>query len=176
MKEFVSCRLVIFAVSTFLICGLAVTGSMEKGEMKVSGKMTMTQTKLETMEVGDVEGHVLLFSHSEGTNSSTGEAAIFDGAKVTNMSFADLVKGNGPNQGYCLVETEEGSSYTKWDAMTTTAMTSEGTPMVTFEGEFTWVSGTGVFEKIHGSGVFKGAWTSETTYEFEWKGAYALGK
>jgi hypothetical protein len=176
MGKLVSGRLAILAVSIFLICGLAITGSMEKGEMKSSGKMTMAQTALETMEVGDVEGHTLLFSQSEGTNASTEEGGLLDGAKVVNMSFSDLVKGTGTNQGYCLVTAEDGSAYTKWDATTTTVMSSEGPPMVSFEGEFTWIMGTGAFEGIQGTGVFKGVWTSETTYEFEWKGAYSIGK
>jgi hypothetical protein len=163
-------------LSTVLICGLGVSGAMEEGEVEVSGRMTMTQVKLETMTVDDTEGHTLLFSQSEGTNTSTGESGFLDGAKVTNMSFADLVKGNGPNQGYCVVGIETGVTYTKWNATTTTIMATEGPPMVGFQGEFTWIKGTGDFENIQGGGTFKGTWTSETTYEFEWEGAYSIAK
>ena len=169
-------RLAMAAIGAVLVLTLGVTAPMEQEHIKISGKMTLTHVKQETMTVGDIDEHVLTFSQAEGTNATTGEHAFMDGAKAINMSFSDAVRGNGANQGYMKVATEKATAYAKWEGKVTTVISSEGVPMTTFEGEFSWIKGTGQFENIQGKGTFKGSYLSKTTYAFEWEGAYTIAK
>ena len=128
----------------------------------------------EPMEVGDTEEHAMVLGHSEGTNTSTGENVFMDGAQIVNLSFSDLVKGNGPHQGYVEFTKGEDAVFAKWQGTVTTMMSDEGTPMMSFEGTFTYIGGMGQYMGIKGSGTYKGYFTSETEYMTEWEGEYAI--
>jgi len=143
----------------------------------VSGKITATYTEQqEKIEIGDAEGHLMQLVKSEGTNVSTGEAAFMDGAKIVNISYSDVVQGNGSNQGYIIFKNGEDAMYGQWHGKITTTMTTEGTPLTSLVGEYTYINGGGIFEGIEGSGTFKGHFTSDTEYEVEWQGSYTLVK
>jgi hypothetical protein len=158
------------------LCVLAfgMTSAFAQDMMKIAGKMEATYVKHEPMEVGDTDEHMMILGRSEGTNTSTGEHMFMDGAQLVNVSFADLVKGNGPHDGYIRFTKGEDAVYAKWQGTVTTMMSDEGTPMMSFEGTFTYTGGMGQYMGIKGSGTYKGHFTSETDYVTEWEGEYAL--
>ena len=45
----------------------------------MAGKITLTSTKQEAVEVGDTEGHILSLNVMEGTRQSTGPEPFIDG-------------------------------------------------------------------------------------------------
>lgn len=162
-------------LSGALVLAVCTTSALAQQKMKVSGKMTMTIAKHDSVTVEPTRNHYLLLSRSVGTNASTGEHKFMDGAKAVNASFADLAQGNGPEQGYAIFS-QDGSSITcQWEGRVTTAPGKDA-PVISFEGTFTWTHGTGQFANIRGAGTFKGHYTSQTTYEADWMGEYLLGK
>ncbi len=143
---------------------------------QVSGKMTMTYTEQQKIEVGDTEGHALSFGTSEGNNMCTSEDTFVDGAQVVNMTFSDLVRGNGPHEGYAKFVLGEDAVFAKWEGMVTTTVREEEEPLMAFEGTYVYVKGTGQFENIQGKGTYKGQFTSKTDYTADWDGEYSIAK
>jgi len=137
---------------------------------KMSGKHTYSFTDTKEFEVVDSEGHVLSLRKAEGVNKSSGEGAFLNDARMVNLSFDDLVMGNGPHQGYAIMEKDGDKAVTKWQGKIETKM-QDGKPVITFGGTFSFISGTGILEKVvGGSGTYKGYFTSETTYVVDWEG------
>jgi hypothetical protein len=164
----------VLTVAVFLVVALAVV-PCTAGEMaKIAGKMEATYVKQEPMEIGDTEEHMMALGRSEGTNVSTGEHEFMDGAQIVNISFVDLVKGSGPHRGYIKFAKDGDGVYADWEGTVTTTMSAEGTPVISFEGTFTYTCGMGQYEHIQGSGTYKGYYTSETSYAVEWEGEHSI--
>ena len=163
-------------VGLALVFAFFVATSMAQQKTKIAGKMTCAYVMQKKLDVGDTEGHVISLAQSEGTNVSTGENEFMDGARIVNMSFSDVIKGNGPHQGYLKHEKNGNSTFTGWNGKITTIFSDEGTPIITFEGIFTYIRGTGKFEGIQGSGTYKGRFISEKEYTVEWEGEYFIKK
>jgi hypothetical protein len=174
MEKHIFKTLMILFISLILIFASGVMMSIAQEKTQIAGKFTATYLKQETIEVGDTEGHIVYLEQTEGTNESTGEHTIMDGARVVNVSFSDLVKGNGPHQGYIKFAQNDDTYFAKWEGTVTTTLSAEGTPIITFEGTYFYIKGTGQFENIQGSGTYKGKFISETTYIAEWEGEYFI--
>lgn len=139
---------------------------------KISGKQTYDFTEVKEFEVVDTEGHVMSIRKAEGINKSSGQSAFMNDAKMINISFDDLVMGNGPNEGYSTMDKDGDIGISKWHGKIETKVQDE-VPFITFGGTFNFISGTGVFKDIvGGSGTFKGYFTSETSYAVDWEGEY----
>jgi len=156
--------------------GVAAAPSTAQEKIKVAGKLTAAATESYSMTVGDTEGHTFLMSKSEGVNTSTGKNTFMDGALVVNHNGADLIKGNGPHQGYIILSKDGGSGVAHWKGKVTTTMSPGNIPMTTMEGTYTYTKGTGQFENIQGGGTYKGRYISEKTYVVEWEGEYSIKK
>jgi hypothetical protein len=171
--------MVLFVVlGLVMVLGLepSMAQKMEQKKVEASGKIEATYTKQEPIEIGDTSGHIMTLATSEGTNSSTGEQEFLDGAQTVNMSFADLVGGNGPQQGYINFVKEGDGIFAKWEGIVTTTKSPEGTPKTSFEGTFSYTGGIGQFEHIQGSGTYEGHYTSQKSYVVEWKAMYIISK
>lgn len=151
-----------------------VAPSLAGEKHKIAGKMTMVYEERKTVEVGDTEEHVLSFGVAEGTNECTSEHTFMNGAQVMNMSFGDLVQGDGPHQGYVKLILKDDAVFCRWRGRVATTVPEEGAPIVSFEGRYSYIKGTGRFENIKGSGTYKGAFTSKTEYTVEWEGEYFI--
>lgn len=176
MKVLTSKRSLALFISLFLIFTFVVATSMAQQKTKIAGKITSAYVMEEKLNVGDTEDHVISLSQSEGTNVSTGENKFMDDARVVNVSFSDIVKGNGPHQGYIKFTQNGNSTFAGWNGKITTIFSDEGTPIIKFEGIFTYIKGTGQYEGIQGSGAYKGEFTSEKEYTVEWEGEYFIKK
>lgn len=117
---------------------------------KVTGRVVAHFTKIETMEVGDVPGHVLGVAQQTGLMFiSTGEVAT----KAATLTF-DLVKGKGTFVDYSFYTDQDGSSrYFK--SVGTVGPVGDGKKFV-IEGGIECIGGTGKYEGFKGTGTFKG--------------------
>jgi hypothetical protein len=105
---------------------------------------------------------------------NTGKQEFMDGAQVINMSTSDLIKGTGTHQGYVKVVKGEDSIFAKWQGKITTSFSDEGLPHTSFEGTYSYLSGTGQYEGIQGAGTYKGKFLSKTILTTEWEGEYHI--
>lgn len=164
--------LFVFVVLTIFL----FAGSSDAQQTPVAGKITAKYTVMDSLVVSASDGHLLTLGQSEGSNANLGKTPFFDGAVVINLSYSDLVKGNGLHQGYIRFMKAGDGVTAKWNGKVTTVMTPEGAPNTTFEGVFIYVNGNGMFAGIKGQGTFRGAFTSKIDYTVEWQGEYTLGK
>jgi len=159
-----------------MLCVLAVialAGSSQAQMMNaVAGNITANYIMQDSTVIEP--GHKIMMSKSTGTNASTGTAAFMDGAECTNTMLADMTLDNGKHQGYLLMKKDDSSALVKWSGNVTTKMVEGQPPATTFEGKFTYVSGTGKYDGIMGEGTYRGAFTSTTAYTVEWQGDYHI--
>ena len=131
-------RSTILFIGFALIIALSVTTSGAQEKTKIAGKMTISYTKQEMIDVGDTEQHMVSLSEGEGVHVSTGKHQFMDGAQLVNISFGDLVKGNGPHQGYLRMSKKGETIFARWEGRVTTTLSPEDTPVTTFEGSFSF--------------------------------------
>jgi hypothetical protein len=148
--------------------------TMDLKKTKIAGKMELHFIQHETFDVGDMDGHIVSLRKAEGKNVSTGKAEFMNGARMINISFDDLVKGNGPHHGYSTLKENGDSIITKWEGEIITTLAEDGTPIPSFKGRMWWIKTTGKFENMHGEGTYQGWFTSETSYVVDWEGEYYL--
>jgi len=112
--------------------------------------------KVERIEVGDVPGHVIGVLDGRGLIFfDTGEV----GTELFKLMF-DYTNGSGPFQGYRLDTFQDGSSRICKVQGTTTALPSG---VSTFKATYTYIKGTGRFERIKGTGSLTGKRMSPLT-------------
>ena len=157
-----------------LACVLVASSLYAEQPTKISGKITAEITRQDTVAVGDTEGHNMYLQVSDGTNSSTGEEGFMAGALIHNVAFADIVRGNGVHQGYVKFTKGGSSAFAGWEGKVTTTLTSDSTSVISHEGTFSYIGGTGRFENIKGGGKYSGRYTSTGGYVTEWQGEYSL--
>lgn len=167
-------NLIGFTLILMLIFAVGLTNCYAQKKISVSGEMKFTFIKVERFNIGDVEGHVISMNESEGINTNTGSNVFMDGAKVFHHSFADMIKGNGPQQGYLKLVTDDGSVFVKYEGNLKTVISSEGKEITTFEGKYTYTGGTGNYENIMGKGTYEGSFTSDKEYTVNWQGKYHI--
>ncbi len=112
-------------VCVALIFGISAALSSAQEKTKVAGKMTLTYSRQETIEVGDTEGHVLRLTELAGPNISTGEHKFMDNTQAVTMSFADLSQGSGHYQGYSRLSQGADTVFVKWQGEVTTTSSPE---------------------------------------------------
>ncbi len=175
MQMHTSRRLVALFASVAVIIAVVVAPSAAQEKFKIAGKMTSAETRQDTIAIGDVEGHIFSLSKYEGTNASTGENRFMDGAQLVNVASSELTNGVGPHHGYVKLIHADGTVIAQWKGRVTTVSTKEG-PLVSFEGTYSYTTGTGKFQNIRGSGTYKGQFTSKTEYTTDWEGEYWIEK
>lgn len=174
--EILTSKRPIALVAIVLLFTVSVTSLVAQKMTEVSGKMTLAAEMQEPMSIGDADDHTVTFSVFEGTNASTGSNKFMDGAHVVNVAFSDLVKYNGPHQTYTTVSKKDDAVIVKCQGKNTGIMSPDGEPIVTFEGTFSWIAGTGRFKGIQGNGTYKGQYISPKIYTIEWEGEYFIKK
>jgi hypothetical protein len=176
MQILISNRAVGLFISLTFIFALNITTSEAQQKIKAAGKMTVAFTNQERIEVGDAENHIISLTEAEGINVSAGMSESMNGAQVVNLSFSDLVEGNGPQNGYVKFAMKGDTTIAKWEGKVTTTLSAGGSPIMKFAGTFSWIKGTGQFKNIQGSGTYKGEFTSKTEYTSDWEGEYSIRK
>jgi hypothetical protein len=115
-----------------------------------TGRRVQHTTKLESVEVGDVDGHVVGVVEFKGlTFFANGEIA-----NHVNTATFDLVDGTGPHQGYVVHYFQDGSkSFERYQGR---ALIQDGGRKTVVEGSFECAGGTGRFGDLNGSGTYRG--------------------
>jgi hypothetical protein len=176
MKVPKTSKVFLFVALIALILTFMSTALNAQEATAVSGKITATYTQEEPLSIDDTKGHVVNLVLSKGMNKSTGKQAMMDGAAVVNVSFSDLVNGNGDQQGYVTFVSNADTTIAKWHGKVTTTSTEEGDSFTNFEGAFTYIYGSGKYKGISGEGTYKGSFSAKNEYWSDWEGEYTLGK
>ncbi len=174
MQVFKFKKLIALHLILALIFVIGVTFSTAQQKIKVAGKMSLTQSGVNTIEIGDVEGHAISLGKAEGTNTNIGENKFMDGAQLVNMYFSDTIMGNGHHHGYVKFIQAADTVFAKWEGKVTTTLSEDKTPITSYEGTFTFTKGTGQFKDIQGKGTYKGKFISEAEFVSEWEGEYFI--
>lgn len=159
------------AVAAFVALGADAAFA---GAVKVSGSFENTIVSKHAMPAGDRDGHVMLFTEAQGRNTDTSNTGFLDGASASVREFADLVQGNGKNEGYVVVRKGEDATFADIKGTVMTTTNDDGTPNIRFKGTWRYIGGTGRYDGIEGEGTYSGYYTSETTYHVDWEGFYRL--
>ena len=134
----------------FLSVTVLLVSMTQAADEKITGRIVAHYTKMETVEVGDVPGHVLGIAQQSGlVFYSTGEVA----KKAASFHF-DMVKGKGTFVGYDLFTDQDGS--TRYLRSTGAAGPVGDGKKYVIEGTFECIGGTGKYEGYKGTGTFKG--------------------
>jgi hypothetical protein len=149
---------------------LASTSSGFASDAQFGGKYIETH-KPDATPVADAAGHVFVIAHPAAVNQSTGATPFLQGAKVTQVWVADLVKGTGPISGYYKWTLGSSTITGKFDGKVTTGVGTDGkTPVTTSAGNWTDEAGTGQFAGIKGHGTWRSRMLSPTSSAVEWSG------
>ncbi len=138
------------AIVTSFVMALVLAPMARAADEEVTGRVVAHYTKMETMEVGDIPGHVLGVAQQSGLMFyATGEVA----KKAATFHF-DLTKGKGTFVDYSLYTDQDGS--TRVIKATGTAGPADDGKKFVIEGTFECIGGTGRYEGDKGTGTFKG--------------------
>ena len=127
---------------------------MTQAADEVAGRVVYHTQKVETMEAGDVPGHIVGVVQQSGLTFFT--RGPVSGQIATRMmnTYYDVVKGKGPFTAY-IVDTFQDGSTLIYKAIGTITPVGEGN-RAAFEGTYEISGGTGRFEGTKGKGSFKG--------------------
>lgn len=142
---------VVASIMAIVVSLVMVSAQAGAETIKLRAREVAVTNKVEVLEIGDVPGHFIGIFDRVGlsTNLETGEV----GSRTTKGSF-DYTKGTGTHDGYTAITYEDGSSTTaKFHGTARKDPEGEGS---SFEGEWTFVAGTGRYAGIKGEGTYKG--------------------
>jgi hypothetical protein len=144
MKRWAVIFVILLVMTAFLV------PTTRAADEKITGRVIAHFTKTETMEVGDVPGHVLGVAQQAGLMfPSTGEIS----RKTATLHF-DLIKGKGNFVDYSFYTDLDGSTrFIK--SVGKVGPVGDGKKFV-IDGEFECIGGTGRYEGYKGTGTFKG--------------------
>jgi hypothetical protein len=135
---------------------------------KVSGAFRGKTNWQATASIPDKGSHDLGVVEIVGRQTSTDPK--WNDAAITYWGVADLTDGSGPQWGYFQNAHADGDrDWGTFDGKITTSG-----QQVTIGGTWQYTGGTGKFERISGSGTYKGQMTSPTEVAAEWAGEYQL--
>jgi len=165
-------RVMLLLISLASIFALGVTTSIAQEKIKISGKRYGVMTKLEMMNVDDIEGHAISISELKGVDVVTGDHFV-------SMSLNDgVIGGTGTIKGYSKIIDKDGDvRFETIETKTTFILSPEGKPIgVTMESTFSFTKGTGKWENIHGGGTGKGKFIAPEIFMVDWEGEYFIKK
>jgi hypothetical protein len=110
--------------------------------------------KVETVEVGDVPGHVVGFSVTPGLIFMTKGPAKGEIGTRKAITSIDIMNGKGSFTGYYTYTFPDGS--TMYDKASGTFTSVDGGKKSALEGTVEFTRGTGKFAGMKGKGTFKG--------------------
>ena len=110
--------------------------------------------KAETMEVGDVPGHVVGVSETTGLIFVTKGPGSGEIGTRKSTAYFDIVKGKGSFSGYFIYTFPDGS--TMFTRAIGTFTPVDGGKRSAYEGTYEVTGGTGKFAGMKGKGTFKG--------------------
>jgi hypothetical protein len=169
MERFPLKRIAIPILAVVLIFAFGVMNSInaEKINIKLSDTRYWIGTKMEVIKVDDTEGHIIQITESKGVDVSGRRLA------VTRNTW-DLVKGTGTMIGYTTIMEPDGRAtrFLKQEGKVTTILSPEGKPIMTGEGTFSMVGGTGEWQGATGGGIWKMRMIGDGIFVMDWQGEF----
>lgn len=133
-----------------LLSVMVLLPGLSSADEKMTGRIVNHSLKTETIEVGDVPGHILGVAQQTGLIFySTGEIAT-----TMNTAYFDYVNGKGTFTNYRVTTFQDGSTLFAKGGGTATPV--DGGKRTVFEGPVECTGGTGRFEGFKGTGTYKG--------------------
>jgi hypothetical protein len=149
------------AVVTFFVFGL-LTVSARAEDVVITGTNFHHGVKWQSVDVGDVKGHVL------GVHENKGVSVYATGERVELIvrGTVNWTTGTGPLHGYDIRKFPDGSILT----LEYTGEMKSATPEKTFgEGKYVSCKGTGRFENVRCEGTWKGGRQGDSLSVIEWE-------
>ncbi|EFK11054.1 conserved hypothetical protein [delta proteobacterium NaphS2] len=169
MQTLKSKKVMLLLIGLVAIFVFGVTTSLAQEKIKLQGKRFGTYTS-DSIKVEDMENHIL------GTGMAKG-VDVIQGSIFFTWSTADLVNGNGTHQGYTKTIDKDGdATFGKWQGEVSTTMSPKGTPLVMFEGTWSFTKGTGKWKNVQGNGTYKGKFIGPGIYSYDLEGEYFIKK
>jgi len=162
------------ALSVMFTNVFSISGMVARAQQKyqIAGKQTTAVTRQERSDIADMENHMFSLSEWNGINVSSGDTEFMDGAQVVSFNIADLVQFSGPFQGCSLFSKKGESVFARFEGKLTTTLSSDGTPVSTMEGTFSFLNGSGQYENIRGGGTIKGRYIASNIVVWDVEGEY----
>jgi hypothetical protein len=137
-------------IALVVMASVVLVPKSQAADEKMTGRIVLHYVKSETIEVGDVPGHIL------GVAQQTGLVLYSTGgiAKKTATFTVDLVKGKGTFAEYSVITDQDGSTLFSKASGTATPV-DDGKKFV-IEGKIECIGGTGRYEGFKGTGIVKG--------------------
>jgi len=139
-----------FVVTFLTASALFVAGVAPASAEPIKWRLAYHLVKVDSSEVGDVAGHVILLARGGGM-------AFFDTGEVSGTTLsitADYTNGTGEHDAHVLHTFEDGSSFVVRFRGSTTPVPAQKTSA--FKGKFTLGQGTGRYSGISGGGDYTG--------------------
>lgn len=149
-------RIATCAVAAVAVCAISA-GPAAAGLLDCSGsKVSKERPDPEVIKLGDRPGHEL--RQAIRVHVVTSGDAEFDGAEKTAYAHEDVTAGAGTSVGYFLYTLRNGDKL--WARFESVFSTTYGDAWrTTYQGVFTFLSGTGKYRSIRGGGHYEGTIT-----------------
>jgi len=143
-------------VEAVAVCAFAVGPSMAD-VLECSGSKVSKERPLpDVIKLGDRPDHEL--RQAIRVHVVTSGDVDFDGAEQTAYAHEDVTAGAGSSVGYFLYTLRNGDKL--WARFESVFSTTHGDAWRTsYQGVFTFISGTGKYKSIHGGGHYEGSIT-----------------
>jgi hypothetical protein len=163
-------KLMLLLISLSAIFVLGVTTSLAQQKTKIKGKRFGTFKSESSIKIDATKGHTIGSGMSKGVD-------IIQGSIFMSWSTSDLVKGNGTHQGYSKTIDKDGDiTFGKFQGKISTTMSPKGRPIVTFEGTWSFIEGTGKWLNVQGNGTYKGKFIGPGIFTYDLEGEYFIKK
>ncbi len=147
MKRWAQFLVIVLSVMVVLLPGVSAAG-------EIAGRNVGHSQKIEMIDVGDVPGHFLGVSQSNGLAFYTKGSDNGEIATRTYTMIFDVVKGKGTYTGHEVKTFKDGSTLLVKFGGTQTP--TDGGKRTAYEGIWEVSGGTGRYAGAKGSGTFKG--------------------
>ena len=168
MQTIKSKKMMLLIIILAGIFALGVTTSLAQEKNRIKRKCFGTGVS-EQIEVGDIDGHVILTGTTKGVE-------VNSGATIFGCSTSDLVNGNGTMLTYVTTIYKDGLTVVEGQGKISTTMSPEGKPLRAFEGSWSYVKGTGKWKNVQGNGTFKGKYIGPGIFAYDSEGEYFIKK
>lgn len=140
-------------IAVTLVAMMVLLVPMVQAAEETVGRSVYHTIKAETMEVGDVPGHIIVVAQHSGLGFFTKGPAAGQIATRKGVAYTDVVKGKGTFTNYIVYTFRDGSTVVHKATGTSTPV--DGGKTVAFEGTYEVAGGTGKFAGAKGKGTFK---------------------
>ena len=151
-----------------MVLALAVTTN---AQTKISGKAHCPKADMNSADVGDKPGHMLMLQKVTCTYSTPLEIAGAKNKAALEVFTTEMSAATAHDTGYETATLDNGDKYTvRWSGTTKMNKDNSGTN----EGKWAFVGGTGKLKGVKGGGTYKGTSAADGSSDFEVEGDYTL--